>query len=68
MLEIVFIVVLGVMLICIGFVFMLMKRNEWVCKNRIRILYIDMDVYDKLPSYEYMLYHFWIWNVEKFIK
>ena len=43
-------------------------RNDWVYKVRTRILHEDMDRYMRLPSYEGMLYKFWVWDVERFIR
>ena len=53
------------LLIILGIITILfMFRNEWVCKVRVAEI-VDGD-WDSLPSYEYMLYHFWIWDIEKF--
>jgi len=46
-------------------------RINWVYDERIKILHIEpvkksLEEYDKLPSYNYMIYHFWIWDIEKF--
>ena len=61
-------------LICITwalFGVFILFRSSWVHKKRMEILdtkpYIkSLEEYSKLPSYDYMLYHFWIWDVEKF--
>jgi hypothetical protein len=43
-------------------------RNYWVFQMRIGILQHDVDVYDRLPSYETMFFKFWIWDINKFLK
>jgi hypothetical protein len=48
---------------------LLLLRNKWVYKVRLGQLNgtaEGMSEYMKLPSYLYMVLHFWIWNVEKF--
>jgi hypothetical protein len=47
------------------FVIFLFIRNEWVFRKRIGLIpnYLE---YKKLPSYDYMMWHFWIWDIEKF--
>lgn len=43
-------------------------RNNWVYKERIKLIHIDMSKYDKLPSYDYMLYcKPFTWNINKFL-
>jgi len=41
-------------------------RNEWVLKERISVIENNYQLYEKLPSYDYMVLHFWIWDIEKF--
>jgi hypothetical protein len=44
-----------------------MFRNVWVFNRRIE--WINHDIWDfqaKAPSYEYMLWHFWIWDMKQF--
>lgn len=43
-------------------------RNVWVYKNRIKLLRDDYETYQKLPSYHQMMFKFWVWNINKFIK
>ena len=47
---------------------LILFRNKWVCRERISLIWEDYDSYDRLPSYHYMLFHFWVWDVKKFIK
>ena len=48
--------------------FYLLKRNDWVCNQKIKLLFNNRKKYDKLPSYDYMFCKFWIWDINKFIK
>ena len=44
-----------------------MFRNNWVYSRRIE--WINHDIWDfqaKAPSYGYMLWHFWIWDMKQF--
>ena len=48
-------------------------RINWVHDERIKVFDIKpfskaLEEYNKLPSYNYMIYHFWIWDIEKFKK
>jgi hypothetical protein len=50
-------------------VFMLHQifRNYWVYRRRVEWIYHDLyDFNAKAPSYEYMLWHFWIWDMKQF--
>lgn len=51
----------------LGSIYMLI-RNDWVYRNRIRLLYKDWDAYDRLPSYDSMWLRFWVWDINKFIQ
>lgn len=42
-------------------------RNKWVFKARTEILKRGFEAYETLPSYEFMLSRWWIWDVEKFM-
>jgi hypothetical protein len=42
-------------------------RNQWVYRNRLKLLNNDWDTYKKLPSYHAMMRRFWIWDINKFI-
>jgi len=43
-------------------------RNNWVYKNRIKLIDDDWEAYKKLPSYDQMMFKFWVWDINKFIK
>lgn len=51
----------------------MMFRNAWVYKVRTRCLHLSKwtgrghDPYDRLPSYQAMLWRFWIWDINKFL-
>ena len=42
-------------------------RNDWTYSVRRKLLRSNMIAYDQLPSYNYMLWHFWIWDIDKFL-
>jgi hypothetical protein len=44
----------------------LLIRNDWVYKKRIDLIWTNFSEYKKLPPYDYMIWHFWIWDIEKF--
>lgn len=49
------------------FIVFFLFRNNWVYKQRIDWINKDVYQYDRLaPSYWYMLFHFWIWDMHKF--
>jgi len=58
---------IDIIIIWILFIFgvIMMIRNKWVLNQR---LSIDYTLYDKLPSYNEMMFKFWIWDINKFIK
>ena len=60
----IYLIGLGLLIILGVITVFFMFRNDWVCSIRIAEI-IDGD-WDSLPSYEYMLYNFWIWDIEKF--
>jgi hypothetical protein len=42
-------------------------RNQWVLHHRIEWARHDLYGFKaKAPSYEYMLWHFWIWDMKQF--
>ena len=57
--------VIEIVLIC--FCLFLLFRNSWVCRVRVNMIYNDHDKYEELPSYDAMLWRFWIWDVNKFL-
>ena len=60
---------IGILVFCVLMLF----RNSWVYKVRIAVL--DNSRWDggkhvefkSLPSYDYMMLRFWIWDVKKFL-
>lgn len=40
----------------------MLYRNSWVSKVRINYIYTNMEHYQKLPSYDRMLFQVWKWN------
>ena len=47
--------------------FGVLPRNHWVLHERLRILRTDPEMYRKLPSYDSMVWRFWVWKIEDFI-
>lgn len=43
-------------------------RNDWVFRNRVKMVWDDFEGFKQLPSYEAMLFRFWVWDVKKFLK
>lgn len=43
-------------------------RNNWVFRTRTALIFTDWSTYKKLPSYNYMFWRIWIWDVRRFIK
>ena len=59
--------------VLIAICLLMFYRNNWVYRERSKILdlkpiSIGLEEYHKLPSYDYILFHFWIWDIEKFKK
>lgn len=43
-------------------------RNEWVYRERLRMIDRDLEQYLRLPSYEVMMWRrWWVWRVEDFL-
>ena len=42
-------------------------RNQWVYNQRIYLINTNFDLYLKLPTYDCMMFKFWVWNVDKFL-
>lgn len=42
-------------------------RNYWVYKTRMKLLDENYEKYKQLPSYHFMFWHFWIFNVDSFL-
>ena len=41
-------------------------RNEYVYRYRTRLLIADFERYQRLPSYDRMVYRFWVWPLSRF--
>lgn len=41
-------------------------RNRWVYKLRIWMIRADLEQYERMPSYDAMLYRVWIWSARGF--
>ena len=60
----------------IGFAFLgaglfcayMLVRNHYVFEYRKNLLWSDSDAYYRLPEYEHMLYHWWVWPLSRFLK
>jgi hypothetical protein len=65
---------LFVLLLGVVFIVFAACRNEWVYQTRVKIIREDAtrelenQRFNHLPSYDSMMLHFWIWDVEEFIK
>lgn len=52
---------------------LLVVRNDWVLNKRIAVLEASQwdgtqhVEFKSLPSYNFMLYHFWVWDVKRFL-
>lgn len=70
MTEILLTVCLAVIFIClVGLIICqyFMVRNDWVAHNMVEL--IGTEDYDKLPSYDEILYgRFWCWNFKSYYK
>jgi len=53
---------------CTALSILMSVRNEWVYRNRMRLIDESLDQYDSLPSYNQMFIKFWIWDVNKFLE
>ena len=62
-------VLISLMALVVYFVIFMGYRNYWVCRERNRVVMEEgLEEYYKLPSYNTMVFKFWIWDVEKFKK
>jgi len=61
-----FIVLFGI--ISVFILILAIFRNDWVYSERTKLIYSDFDKYKKLEDYNTILFRFWVWNIEKFIK
>lgn len=62
---IVIVIVILIFTFCLGV--LMLVRNEWVYRVRKIMSHENPELYDKLPSYDNMMIHFWVWNINKFI-
>lgn len=42
-------------------------RTEKVHKFRVNMIWEDYDTFNKLPGFDYMILHFWVWPLNRFI-
>lgn len=42
-------------------------RNIFIYNFYNKIFKKSLELYDKLPSYEYMFFHFWVWPLDRFL-
>lgn len=48
--------------------FYMLVRNEWVYRERMRMIDRDFEQYLRLPRYEVMMWcRWWVWRVEDFL-
>jgi len=63
------IVILIFCIVALLFTLFMNQRNAWLSDElRTMVFRGDMFLYDQLPSYNYMLLHFWVWDINKFLK
>ena len=68
--EIILGLIIGSLIYClirIGSLIYCLIRNDWVYRVRIRMIDTDYELYKKMPSYDYMMHRFWVWDVNKFM-
>jgi hypothetical protein len=53
------------MILLVFCVFML-YRNRWVYRERIKAI-SDYEKYCRLPSYDFMMLHFWVFDINWFL-
>jgi vacuolar-type H+-ATPase subunit I/STV1 len=68
MVENIFLVLVFIGLFAIFFCFFMLFRNDWVYRKRIEIINKNMNEYDILMPYEYMVSKFWCWDINKMKK
>jgi hypothetical protein len=45
----------------------MLRRNDKIYEFRLNMIKEDFNHYEKLPSYDYMLWYFWVWTLDKFL-
>ena len=59
--------IIALLFLALAFVFLLLVRNEWVLRARLKYLNTHgAALFLQLPPYDQMLYRFWIWDIHKF--
>lgn len=58
-------VVLGFLLVFIIAVVVALARNSWVYRRRVWLIHNEWEHYYDYWDYEKMMWHFWIWDVNK---
>lgn len=48
--------------------YLLNKRNDWLYAECQKLLWSDLNAYERLPSYEDMLFQWWVWDIRKFVQ
>lgn len=51
----------------LGWCVFMFQRNEWVYRERTRLIHSEYNRYEQLPTYRQMLWKFWVWDVGKFL-
>lgn len=46
--------------------FYYMARNEWVFRLRMWMIWADIDQFETMPSYDAMIWRFWVWSARGF--
>jgi hypothetical protein len=42
-------------------------RNQWVFRQRRKLMESNFETFKKLPSYEKMVWRWWVWDIYKFL-
>lgn len=66
LLKIMFLIILLVTLTTFFCSYMLI-RNKEIFNFRWKMIDKDNNKYKQLPSYDYMMWHFWVWPLDKFL-
>lgn len=62
--DIVDFIILGAFGVSMLLIMFLFFRNQWVHGSRIAMIKSDFDAYSKGPSYDFMMFTFWIWDAD----
>ena len=57
-------VILWVLILIVVIGALCIIRNTWVYNKSLEAS--EEGYYEELPSYDYMYYHFWVWDINKF--